>query len=63
MLIVTRGRCCALAAAVGLMAGLNARSQDGASGEGPAGAGRVLDEKLTDRWKREAAEYRIALSV
>ena len=61
MPIVTRRRCWALAAAVGLVAGLNARGQDGASGDGPAGAGRVLDEKLTDRWKREAAEYRIVL--
>jgi hypothetical protein len=61
--IVTRGRCYALAAAVGLVAGLNVRGQDGASANGPAGAVRVLDEKLTDRWKREAREYRIVLQT
>ena len=61
MPIVTGRRCWAVAAAVGLVAGLNARGQEGASGDGPAGAGRVLDEKLADRWKREAAEYRIVL--
>ena len=61
MPIVTRMRCWALVAAVSLVAGLYARGQDGASGDGSAGARRVLDEKLTDRWKREAAEYRIVL--
>jgi hypothetical protein len=39
----------------------NALGQEGASKDGPAGATRLVDEKLTDRWKREAAEYRIVL--
>jgi hypothetical protein len=61
---VTRSRCCwVLATAVGLAAGLNARGQEGASGDGPAGARQVLDEKVADRWKREAAEYRIVLQT
>jgi hypothetical protein len=54
-------RCWALAAVVGLVAGLNARSQDGESIGGRKGAGQMLDEKLSQRWKREAAEYRIVL--
>jgi hypothetical protein len=61
MLIATGRQCLALAATVGLVAGLNARGQDGALSGGPAGAGQMLDEKLTERWKREAAEYRIVL--
>lgn len=56
MLIVTPKRFWVLAAAVGLVAGLKARGQDRASSGGPAGAGRMLDEKLAARWKREAAE-------
>ena len=59
----TRWRCWALVAAIGLAAGLNARGQEGTSGDGPAGAGRLVDENLTDRWKREAAEYRIVLQT
>ena len=61
MPIVTRMRCWVLVAAVSLVAGLYARGQDGASGDGSSGARKVLDEKLTERWKREAAEYRIVL--
>ncbi len=61
MPIVTGTRFWALAAAVGVVAGLSARGQDGPTGDGRAGAQRVLDEKLTARWKREAAEYRIVL--
>jgi hypothetical protein len=61
MPIKTGRRCWALAAAVCLLAGLNAGGQDGPNGDGRAGARRVLDEKLAERWKREAAEYRIVL--
>jgi hypothetical protein len=63
MPIVAGRRCWALAAAVGLVAGLNAGGQDGSTGNGRAGERRVLDEKLTERWKREAAEYRIVLQT
>jgi hypothetical protein len=54
-------RCWALAVTVGLVAGLNVRGQDGAPSGDLAGAGQILDEKLTERWKREAAKYRIVL--
>jgi hypothetical protein len=63
MRIVTRRRCWALVAFVGVVAGLNARGQDGAPSDGHAGNGQMLDEKLTARWKREAAEYRIVLQT
>jgi hypothetical protein len=63
MPIKTGRRCWALAAAVSLVAGLSARGQDAPTGDGRAGAQRVLDEKLTARWKREAAEYRIVLNT
>ncbi len=61
MPIKTGRRFWALAAAVGVVAGLSARGQDGPTGDGRAAAQRVLDEKLTARWKRKAAEYRIVL--
>ena len=61
MPIMTGRRFWALAAALGVVAGLIARGQDGPTGDGRAGGERVLDEKLTARWKREAAEYRIVL--
>jgi hypothetical protein len=57
----TMMRCWALVAAIVLVAGLSARGQDGVSSAGPAGAGQMLDEKLTKRWMREAAAYRIVL--
>jgi hypothetical protein len=61
MPIVMRIPFWALAAVVGLATGLNARGQESVSGDGSSGAGRVPDAKLTDRWKREAAEYRLVL--
>lgn len=63
MTTAMRGRYWALAAAVTLAAGWNARGQEPAPRQSSGGAVRVLDEKLIDRWKREAAEYRIVLQT